>query len=133
MMGIRMRTSYVAVLLASLTLATACGDDDGIVEPAAPTTLSIVEGDDQSGAAGFPLERQLRVRVVSQDGDPLPGVLVTWTVVSGGGSLNDSTTLTNSAGEAVVSWTLGDAAGEQSVRATAAGIAPVTFTATASP
>lgn len=130
-MGIRMRTSYVAVLFASLVFAAACGDDDGVVEPATPTTLSIVDGEDQDGTTGFPLEQQLRVRVLSQDGDPMANVMVTWTV-SGGGTLSDSSTLTNAAGEAVVSWTLGPAEGPQTVTATAPGTSPVTFTANAS-
>lgn len=130
-MGIRMRTSYVAALCASLVFTAACGEDDGVFEPATPTTLSIVGGAGQAGAVNFPLEQQLRVRVLSQDGDPMPNVMVTW-AVTGGGTLSDSTTLTNAVGEAVVSWTLGSAEGAQTVTASAPGTSPVTFTATAS-
>lgn len=129
-MGIRKRTSQVAVLIASLAFAVACGDDDEPFAPPTPAELSIVAGDDQEGTVGFPLERQLRVKVADEGGEGMPGIPVTWTV-SGGGTLSDSSTVTNAIGEAVVSWVLGSE-GPQTVTATAPGLDPVTFTATAS-
>lgn len=132
MMGIRKRSAQVAVLIASLTFAAACGDDDEPFAPPVPAELSIVDGSGQEGPVSFPLEQQLRVKVTSDDGAGMPNIPVTW-AITGGGTLNDSSTLTNSAGESVVSWTLGPAAGPQTVTATAPGLAPVTFTATATP
>lgn len=130
-MGIRLRTSYVAVLFASLAFTAACGDDDGIVPPPAPAELSIVGGGVQDGTAGFPVAQQLRVRVETEDGDPVANVPVIWTVTSGGGSLVADTTRTNTAGEASNSWTLGSAAGAQTVTARAGNLPAVTFTANA--
>ena len=133
MMGIGMRTSRAAVLLASFAVVLACGEDDGFVAPPAPAELNIISGADQEGAVSFPLLQQLRVRVVSDDGEGMANVPVTWTVTAGNGSLASTTTMTNALGEAVNSWTLGPAAGPQTVTASAPGVSPVTFTATAGP
>jgi hypothetical protein len=63
----------------------------------------------------------------------VPGIQVTFNVTSGGGSFTGGTQTTNSNGIATVgSWTLGGAAGPNTMTATAAGLngSPVTFNAT---
>ncbi len=74
--------------------------------------------------------------IVTKNGIPDPGVPVTFTVASGGGSLTGGTLTTGADGIARLgSWTLGTVAGGQSLNANAGDSAtggPVTFTATAS-
>ena len=130
-MGIRMRTSQVAVLLACMAVAVGCSEDDGFVEPPSPATVAIVGGSPQTGTTGFPLGQSLQVRVTDDDGAPMPGVPVTWAVASGGGSLLSATSTTNGDGIAINTWTLGATEGQQTVTASAAGTNTVTFTATA--
>jgi hypothetical protein len=62
----------------------------------------------------------------------LGDVTVTFTVISGVGSVAGANALTNSSGIATVgSWTLGNAPGINTLRAQVAGLPPVTFTAEA--
>src|SRR5262245_34557201 len=69
------RRVILAVLLAASALR--CGDDG--VEPSAPTTIEMVAGSGQSGVVGQQLAQPLVVRVLDQSGNPVAGVVVTWT------------------------------------------------------
>lgn len=72
------------------------------------------------------------VLVADQYGNPVPGVSVTFSVLTGGGSLIGSTPVTGASGVATVGgWTLGATVGAQTLRAAVANVSPVTFTATA--
>ena len=132
-MGIRKRTSQVAVLIACLALAAGCSEDDGFVEPPSPATLTIVGGSPQTGTVTLPLGQTLRVRVTDDDGEPLGGVEVSWAVTAGQGTLATATSTTDGDGVAVNSWTLGSTEGQQTVTASVSGANAVTFTATAGP
>jgi hypothetical protein len=99
-------------------------------EPGEPTTLRSVSGDGQTGVAGAPLPAPLRVRVTNQNGVGLPDVVVRWTV-QGQGEVSDTSSSTDSAGYAQVTFTLGGEPGAHTVTATAGGLSSVTFTATA--
>jgi cytochrome c peroxidase len=81
-----------------------------------------------TGGAASPLPS---VRVLDKNGNPLPGVSVTFAVTSGGGTLSGAVQTTDASGVATIgNWILG--AGPSSVTATAAGSFagnPVTFTA----
>jgi hypothetical protein len=88
-------------------------------------------GDNQSALAGTPVAIPPSVLVKDANGNPRPGVTVTFAVVSGGGSITGPTAVTNTAGIAAVgTWTLGGTAGANSLSATVAGLPPVTFVAT---
>lgn len=132
-MGIRKRTSQVAVLIACLVAAAGCSEDDGFVEPPSPASLTIVGGNPQAGTTGLPLGQTLRVRVTDDDGEPLGGVEVSWAVTAGGGTLATATSTTDGDGVAVNSWTLGATEGQQTVTASVPGANTATFTATAGP
>ena len=132
-MGIRKRTSQVAVLIACLAAAAGCSEDDGFVEPPSPASLTIVGGSPQAGTTGLPLGQTLRVRVTDDDGEPLGGVEVSWAVTAGQGTLITATSTTDGDGVAVNSWTLGATEGQQTVTASVPGANTVTFTATAGP
>jgi len=96
------------------------------------TQLQIVSGNNQTGALGTALASPLAVRVLAADNLPVAGVPITFAVVTGGGSLSPLTVATDSLGVASTTATLGPATGANTFRASAAGLAAVTFSATAS-
>lgn len=81
-------------------------------------SLSVVSGDQQSGAAGAELSAPLVVKVTKANGSPVSGQVVNFRVVSGGGSIFAGTAITDSRGIAQERWTLG-AEGPQTVEARA--------------
>ena len=83
------------------------------------------------GIRGQPLSPPPAARVVDRFGNPVAGVAVRFTVASGGGSVSGGTATSGSDGVARVGgWTLGPAAGINTLTATATGLVPTTFTAT---
>lgn len=101
----------------------------GTVGP--PAHLEVVEGDGQSATIGTQVAVAPGVRVTDAFANPVPGVTVTFTVASGGGTLTGATPVSNAAGIArVQGWTLGFVAGPNTLSATRAGVAPVTVAAT---
>jgi hypothetical protein len=90
-----------------------------------PSSMVIVEGNNQSVVAGAVAPESLVVQVLDAGGTGVPGVQVSWTVLSGGGSLSSSATTTGPGGLAQVAWTFGILSGANSARATGAS-----FTAT---
>ncbi len=107
------------------------------ISAGAPTQMAVQVGNGQTATAGstVPVPPSVVVRDVS--GNAVAGVAVTFAVASGGGSVLPVAAVTTNAGgiAAATSWTLGPAAGANTLTADAApvGIAgdPVTFTATA--
>ena len=98
----------------------------------APTTLSIVSGNHQSGEVGKSLVQPFVIGVLDQDGKPLQGIQVTFAVTAGNGQLSATRQITNVYGQARTTLTLGARAVPHSVTARAAGITQAqTFTATA--
>lgn len=91
------------------------------LEAAAPTTVSA------------PVATAVRVAVLVRDaaGAPMPGVEVSFLVTLGGGSVTPSSTMTDAAGAAAGSWTLGTVAGPNESRATLGSLPPVSFAADA--
>jgi hypothetical protein len=95
-------------------------------------TLEKISGDDQSGEPGATLPEPFVVRVVDQNGDPIEGVPVTFSVIAGGGSVDVGNTTTDADGLAESTLTLGPNPGINTVEVTAEGIiTTVTFEATA--
>jgi hypothetical protein len=86
----------------------------------------------RAGRRGEELRDPLVVRVADRFGNPVPGVVVAWTIAIGDGQVSAETTTTGSNGTAAVSWELGDRVGVQRVVASIAGVtgSPVNFTAT---
>lgn len=88
-------------------------------------------GDGQSGAVATTLPVPLTVQVTN-DGAPVPGVVVTFAPVAGSGTVTPAVDTTDGAGFASRPWTLGTVAGPQSVKVTAAGLGnTLTFNAAA--
>jgi len=106
----------------------------GVAGPAA--NVARQAGNGQSAPVGTAVATAPAVLVTDAFGNPRAGVAVTFAVASGGGSVGGASQTTNASGIATVgSWTLGGAAGTNTLTATVtgSGIAgnPVTFTATA--
>jgi alpha-tubulin suppressor-like RCC1 family protein len=96
--------------------------------------LRLQTGDVQSGPLAEALPQALTVRVVDAGGEPVQGASVTWSVLSGGGTVNPPTGVSNAQGLVSTTWTLGPALGANSVRAYLTRgykLDSATFTATA--
>jgi hypothetical protein len=99
----------------------------------AAAAVAKLAGDGQTVAAGATVPVAPSVKVTDTFGNPVAGVLVTFNVASGGGSVTGALANTDATGVATVgSWKLGAIAGPNSMTATASGLAAVTFGATAS-
>jgi uncharacterized protein YjdB len=95
-------------------------------------TITKVSGDAQTATTSTRLPDSLVVQVKNAQGTGVSGVVVTWSVQSGGGSVSPATFTSNANGIARTAWTLGSNPGAGSVSATAPNATdPVTFTGTA--
>jgi adhesin/invasin len=101
------------------------------------TRLRASAGDGQTGAPGRELALPLVVVVTDDEEHAIPGVVVSFTVTQGGGTLSATTMQSDYQGHAPVKWTLGPEAGTQTIQAAAAASgsdlngSPLTFTAQA--
>jgi len=103
-------------------------------EPGPPASLVVAAGDAQTADPGAEVPVRPAVRVSDAFGNVVPQAAVTFAVASGGGSVSGAMQVTDFTGEATVGgWTLGAAAGQNTLTATVAGVAPLTFTATGTP
>ena len=98
-----------------------------------PTTIERVGGDTQTGIPGAPLTQPLVGRALDAGSSPVVGVAVSFSPAQGNGFVTPATAVTDPAGEAQTSWTLGDATGRQSVVASVAEGPNTVFTAMAEP
>ena len=100
-------------------------------EPANPTSLVLVSGDNQIAPAGFVVAQDLVVRLEDPDGNGIGGRPITWVVPAGSGSVDPVSVQTDANGYASTRWTLPNAVGEYAVNAVFSGLEPVVFSATA--
>ncbi len=99
-----------------------------------PASLTLFDGDGQSGIVGGTLGVAPSVRAADDFGNPVGGVAVTFTVTMGGGTVVGATPTTNSNGLATVgSWTLGAVRCDNTLTVVAIGLSgsPLAFKATA--
>ena len=112
-------------------VATVAGVDDTAAftvqagEPA--DALVKISGDDQSGTPGNALANPFVVEVQDEDGEPLTGHSVTFSVTAGGGSLSETSATADEDGRAETTLTLGSERGVNSVEASVSGVDPVVF------
>lgn len=99
-----------------LTAVVGCGSDSTPVGPPTPAVVAKVSGDGQQGSFGQAEPAPLVVSVKDANGNPVSGAAVNWGIVSGGGTLSSSSSITDQSGNASTTWTLGPS-GEQSVKA----------------
>lgn len=121
--------SLAVVLAAGVVALGACSKSS--TGPLVPSLFTIVSGDSATATVSSALSAPLVVQVSDQNGNPLSGVPVSWSVISGSGTLSADSTTTDATGQASVTWTLGALVGAQSVEADIANFTPLTFTATA--
>lgn len=118
------------LLAAAAVLFAVLACRDSTAPPVTATLTAVAATNNQRGIAGFALSIPLAVRVTNSTGQPLSGVTVTWEVISGGGTVSPTTSVTNNDGVAETRWTLGTTEGTQTVKATGNGTS-TTFSATA--
>ena len=123
----RARVAQACVLAGLLACDSATEPD-----PNTPAALLVHAGDFQIARAGEAVDVPPQVRVVSEAGTAVSGVVVTFAVTEGSGSVGAASAETGADGVASAgSWTLG-AQGLQRLEATAAGLSAVVFEAGAS-
>jgi hypothetical protein len=83
--------------------------------PTPATDLTIVSGDDETGAVASVLPNPLVVLATDIDGNPVANASVQWTVTVNDGSVNPAVSVTDANGFASTEWTLGSAAGANEV------------------
>ena len=102
-------------------------------QPSGPAVaISLYAGDGQTAVAGFAVPVRPAVRITDAAGLPVAGVAVTFSIRSGGGSIDQPTAVSDGNGIATVgAWVLG-AVGGNSLFATASGLSgsPIIFVAT---
>lgn len=87
-----------------------------------PQSMAKVAGDFQTAASGDPFPVSLSVQVRDQFGNGVPGVSVTWAVVSGSVTTDATGSATNSQGVAGMPVTAGITPGPAQVRATSPSV-----------
>src|SRR5690606_4437203 len=119
-----------ALAVTTLLMTAACGDSTG--PDLEDAVMERFDGDGQDGNADEPLASPLQVRILDAEGLPVAGVVVTWDVIAGGGTVTP-TSVTDQDGIAEATFTLGPANGEHQATATVPGLtgSPATFTAIA--
>ncbi|MBA3891404.1 MAG: hypothetical protein H0X64_12830 [Gemmatimonadaceae bacterium] len=122
------RRALLALALMASAGATGCLTKD-LTTPR-PSRLESEAGNAQTVAPLARTNTPLMVQVFDQFRQVLPGQTVTWRVESGGGSVSNPTTVTNSNGIAQTFYTAGGTPGLADISATVAGLGTITFTVT---
>ena len=125
------KSKLAAVLL--LPFMACSGDDSRLQPEPVPTAIASNGGTDQSSTPGSALALPLSVLVTDASGNPVAGVEVTWSVLTGGGTVSPALSTTTADGVTTTTFILGPAEGKQRVQAGANQLqgSPVVFTATA--
>jgi alpha-tubulin suppressor-like RCC1 family protein len=120
------RLPFAAVALIAVA---SCGDDR--TSPAAPSSMEPVGALAEAAPVASILD--ISVGVKGTDGRPMSDVLVTWSTDVPTSSLSPVESYTDSWGIAETQWTLGTVVGEQTARATVAGLNPISFSLRGTP
>lgn len=116
---------------ALLALQAACGGDASGPKHT-PTSVEANSSLTITGPAGQAALERPSVVVRDENGDPMSGASVVFTVTGGDGSVSGATVNTGTDGAATVgTWILGQTASTNTVNATVGALPPVTFTANA--
>ena len=97
-----------------------------------PSALAVVSGGGQTATASTALAQAITARLTATDGQPLADAPVSVAVTTGGGSVVPSASTTDVQGLISFTWTLGSAAGAQSVTVSSSGVPNLVVNATAS-
>lgn len=110
-------TRRVIALALIATAIAACNSTTN--EPNVSNGIAAVSGNDQFAPVGSSAANPLIVLVVDQNGSPFPGATVRWAVVSGGGTVSDTTTTSDAGGHTSIGYTAGTNPGVATISATA--------------
>jgi len=133
-MGVSIRAGSALVGVASMFFLSACDDKfdfANVIVPVASTLTVVAGSNNQVGIAGQALPVPITVHVLDQNGNPIPGAVVSWTIIGASGTVSSPTSTTNASGDASVIWTLGTVAGTDSLTASLANGVSVLITAIA--
>ncbi|HYM78861.1 MAG TPA: choice-of-anchor D domain-containing protein [Candidatus Dormibacteraeota bacterium] len=92
-----------------------------------PTNFTISSGNNQSAHPNTALPKQLVVKLTDQYFNPISGVTVTFNDNGAGGSFSTTTPVTNSFGQASVTYTTGPNTGTVTINATTSTLGPLSF------
>lgn len=120
-----------SALLGAL-LALGCSEEATGPRPV-PVGIVLASAAEQVGTAGEPLDSMLTAFVYDKFGDPVPGVLVRFSVPAGNGSVTPVARTTGPDGHASAAWRLPTRTGSYQAHAAAAGFDSLTFVALARP
>lgn len=98
--------------------------------PGAAQNLSIVSGNNQSGAAGQLLQSLLVAKITDSCGNPVTGAQVNWAVTQGSATLSKTVSTSGSSGQVTTQVIFGNAAGPVTVTATFGTSSVVSFALT---
>jgi hypothetical protein len=99
-----------------------------------PASMTLLAGDNQKALAGRRVPQPVTVQVVSRSGRPIEGVPVRFVLEDGAGQAEPQVDSSDARGIVRTTWTLGPAAGRQSLAINAEGVAnPSIITAEAEP
>lgn len=121
-----MKRIQLRALLATCLIVSACSESS--FDPEDPATITPSGSLPVTPAAGSTITPAVLVR--DAGGRPLPGVVVTFQVTAGGGSLGRAASSTNGDGIASVPWTLGPEPGINTVVARVGDLAPISLSVT---
>jgi hypothetical protein len=127
-LGTVARTDSISATISGIPASTVVFTERGL--PRGASNVTKVSGDAQTATAGSVLSSPLVARVTDNLGNAVPGVLVTWTVPAGGGTVAPQTSTSDSTGTVSVVYTLGGVAGVNQVIGSIGGGVSATFTET---
>ncbi len=90
-----------------------------------PAVLAVAKGSGQSAPVKTALPSPLQVKVKDAQGNPIPGVVVSFSDGGAGGVVSPSTATTDSTGIATTTYTTGTKAGTVMITASASGLSAV--------
>lgn len=129
--------ALLAVALSAATGLVSCGGDSpASTPPASPATMaaSILAGNGQDATVGTPVLASPSVRVLNAQGTPVAGIVVSFVVTEGGGSVLGFQQVTGTDGIAAVgTWSVGGAPGVNRLAARIAGLPDLAFVANGLP
>jgi len=100
--------------------------------PGAPVAVNILSGNNQTAASGTTLPQPFIVQVTDAFNNPIPGVPLTWTVVSGTMPLSNLTAVTGPTGKGSATGYVASNGGTTIILKVTAGSVSATFTVQAS-
>ncbi len=118
-------------LVASSSGLTSATSTSFAITPGPATSIVISAGNFQNAAPSTVLTGPIVAHVVDALGNGVSGKTVTFVVATGGGSVSVASAATDAAGNAQSVWTLGSAAGAQTLTIASVGLTGSPLTATA--